>query len=473
MILIVIILFVIVSILSVVISTVANKQKEGKNAFRSNGSGNMELYRNADIVSASLYWTELNESSEPRAICMSESAKSILDNPISLKSNLFSIEGCCIAMDNPRKVVLYAENTPAVSGDIIRKIKKNKGYINACFNLNFISPTADIALVSADDFAEAAACDKYLKGVKLIDGRNTAVFDREFLFRIKGRFSNRSVKPAANQPQMPVTPLPSQPEPEYAMSNSQLSEVTAATFVPLCSAQPDQDFEIASYGFNALDGMPYKMNSRQKSYGFFLGSEDVFTPVSYKLLTEEWGTEINGDNWELFVDAKTRERIKELTASKPPIDASTVNCSPNSNRSVTRAYVHCKQRFGAHAQYFRKCEDGWRAFSIRNWETGANCIPLNSNSFPSEAEIKGLMRNCVRGFKCFDRLLSENEVNWFFNRLEEKNDNDGESWNDLYGSSTETAVVETNGKTQVYTNNLNYYHRIGKDIETLAENGIK
>ena len=100
MILIIIILFVIVSILSVVITTVENKQKEGKNAFRSNGSGNMELYRNADIVSASLYWTELNESSEPRAICMSESAKSILDNPISLKSNLFSIEGCCIAMDN-------------------------------------------------------------------------------------------------------------------------------------------------------------------------------------------------------------------------------------------------------------------------------------------------------------------------------------------------------------------------------------
>ena len=259
----------------------------------------------------------------------------------------------------------------------------------------------------------------------------------------------------------------------FRCSRGKNGKPTYETFVSMCDAEPEQGWEIASYGFNAPDGKPYFVQSRQRSYGAFLDGEDDFQPISYQKLSQKCGKDINADNWQQFVPERIRQRLNIQNTAEAPEPAGDYNCAPNQNRNITYFYVYCQQRFGAYAAYFRKSSDGWRAFCMSNTEPGAKHMPLSDTAFPSEKQLDELLGNGYDGFACYDRLLSETEVNCFFNSAEEKRSDDNNSWNDIYGSSKETALIIKNGNLEIQRNNLRYYNRLGSLIETLARKGLQ
>lgn len=91
---------------------------------------------------------------------------------------------------------------------------------------------------------------------------------------------------------------------------------------------PPDGWEISLIGLDALSGKPYRNNSRQKSYGAFLGSEDQWQPLSYdevRQLADEVSllnanlADLNENTWRNYIPAEFIERVTPKPAPRQPI----------------------------------------------------------------------------------------------------------------------------------------------------------
>ena len=265
--------------------------------------------------------------------------------------------------------------------------------------------------------------------------------------------------------------------PPYRYYNRYYQGLSYGAFVELKRIDPLPDWEIAAAGIDLRKGTPYIWNSRQKSYGFVLGSEDTWEKISFEKLSSILGTEITKENYhewlcEEKLGSNAFEQLqdynKKINELRQPgkVEKKASECIYTGANQLDYCYIRLDQRFGSSMAYLRRTEEGYRAFAI-----SGDTLPFELIKVPDEQTID----DCFvarYGSEYSDRLLSAEEAAFFLNSFFSKEDDDVKSWNDIYGSASATIIWSVNGNENLSTLTNNYMLRIKQLIALLSKNEL-
>ncbi len=181
------------------------------------------------------------------------------------------------------------------------------------------------------------------------------------------------------------------PDPEYLYSNDRYTEISWENVYLIKEVAPSDDWEIAKVGIHVRTGKFYRVESRQKSYGAFLGGEDTWTNLSQSdFCTITGRDDINADNALSFVP----DELKGIPATKITEQVCSfrgINDKKRKTYNIAYLSVTIERRFGTDIMNLVRYKDGYRA--IHKYE---------SHDFPD---------------KKASRHLSETEVSYVIDAL--------------------------------------------------------
>ena len=242
------------------------------------------------------------------------------------------------------------------------------------------------------------------------------------------------------------------------------------TFYKLKEIKPQEYYEKAWAGVNIATGIPFILQSKQKSYGVFLGGEDYYNRISWDQLRNLCGLDINERNYMRFVPKSAWEQLEKDNREKP-LELPDEQCVYSGDKPIDYYFVKISRRFGADGYLFRKSPDGYRVFYISNAVTGESFLPTpRYGKVPTENEIDMMLKG-IKGWNIYDRLLTDIEQAYFWNELLRRADNDAELWNDIYGSTSTFCLYGKSGTEHREFGNTNYSNRIAHCIRNLAVRG--
>jgi len=256
--------------------------------------------------------------------------------------------------------------------------------------------------------------------------------------------------------------------PVFRCYDSNLAENSWYSFCALRSVNPDPGWEIARVGFNYYNGKPYKMNSRQVNRGVVTESEDTWEAISYETLSALIGSTITKDNYQAFIPDEKRHRI--AVYEKKNLELGTIHksrdaCEYAGPIEIGSCFIALNQRFGCSRVYFRRTDTGYRACSITN---SFHC----PDTVPTEEEIDKAFECGVYDGSIYDHLLSAEESAYFHRELCRAEDDDGDSWNDVYGSSQIYVRIVYNNLTREFRTANCFFMRLKQLIFELSKHEI-
>lgn len=223
---------------------------------------------------------------------------------------------------------------------------------------------------------------------------------------------------------------------------------------------------------DSMKAEPVQRYSRQKSYGFVLGGEDLDTPYTFEALSKDLNAACTAENWQTFLDDNDRAQLEKLRSPAPPLQLEPARCAYTGSRGLQSISLDVQLHFGSRFVYLRRCGGHWRAFSISSSATNNTSLPaaLCAGGFPTEETIDQILQSFPG--RCFDRQLSQVEEDYFFSELTRAAEDDLEPTKSLYGPlPTVIKLLVHGGETQVFTGSCRYHQRLENLIEELAEKG--
>ena len=260
--------------------------------------------------------------------------------------------------------------------------------------------------------------------------------------------------------------------PAFRRTIAEENYISIHTFVSMGKVETAPGWEISEVGFWAINGEPYQMNCRQHSYGFVLGSQEEFEAITYEKLSKECGKTVNETNWYLYVPLEMKEKIEKNAAPPEPEHVPLSACQKADRSKADHIYIFVQQSFAASVYYFRKAPDGYRAFIISTTDPDKPHLGYFGVEFPAESKIDNTLKSKAYSYNAFDRLLSEEEIDYFYNEFNSRKEKDDETWNSLNGGTFTTALFAKGDKVTVKEGNLGYLSRLEDAIRLLAERGI-
>lgn len=258
--------------------------------------------------------------------------------------------------------------------------------------------------------------------------------------------------------------------PVFRQSLHEKEQNSGVTFYRLKEIEPQPDYQKAWAGINIAAGVPYVLQSRQRSYGVFLGGEDDYRRIPWDELKNLCGLDINAGNYMRFVPKSAWERLENDNREKP-LELPDGKCVYSGEKPIDYCFIEISRRFGADGYLFRKSPDGYRAFYISNAVTGENFLPTSGyGKVPAESEIDMMLKG-IKGWNIYDRLLTDIEQAYFWNELFRIEQKDRELWNDIYGATRTLCLYGKSGTEHREYGNTNYSNRIAGCIKNLAVRG--
>ena len=242
-------------------------------------------------------------------------------------------------------------------------------------------------------------------------------------------------------------------------------------FYKLKEVRPRPGWEVASVGVLITSGEPLLRQGRQVSRGILLDMETEEDAITYNKLRKITGLDITEDNYRSFIPAQELEKFDRLD-QRSPIRVSKQDCiRKDPDRHLDYLYIRTVRAFGADVALFNQYADGWHVFYMANMN-GSNFLPMKTKPIPSLEDIDALL-DLWLGWDIYDRLLTEEEVNWFQNEFFKASDDPEDLWNDIYGRTSTDYEYAVNGEKLAFSRNTRFSAEMQKHIAALAKGGIE
>ena len=242
-------------------------------------------------------------------------------------------------------------------------------------------------------------------------------------------------------------------------------------FYELKTVRPKPGWEVASAGVLIASGEPLLRQGRQVSRGIVLDMETEETAITYNKLRKITGLDITEDNYRSFIPSQELEKFRRL-GQRIPVRASKQDCiCKDPNRHLDYLYIRTIRAYGADVALFNQYADGYHAFYIANMNGGV-FLPMKTKPIPSLEDIDALLDQWP-GWDIYDRLLTEEEANWFQNVFFETADDPEDLWNDMYGRTHTDYEYAVNGEKLSFSRNTRFSAEMQKHIGALAKGGIE
>ncbi|MBR4889076.1 MAG: hypothetical protein IKU17_08030 [Clostridia bacterium] len=223
---------------------------------------------------------------------------------------------------------------------------------------------------------------------------------------------------------------------------------------------------------DTMKAEPVQRYSRQKSFGFVLGGEDLDTPYTFEKLSKDLKAECTAENWQTFLNDNDRARLEKLRAPASPLQLEPSRHAYTGSHRLQAISLDKQMRFGSQFVYLRRCGRHFRAFSINSSATNNTSLPapLCTGGFPTEEAIDQILQ--TYSGQCFDRQLSWVEEDYFFAELTRAKKDDLEPVKSLYGPLPTVIKLQAHGReVQIFNGSCRYHQRLVHLIEDLAEKG--
>lgn len=134
----------------------------------------------------------------------------------------------------------------------------------------------------------------------------------------------------------------------------------------LFKINPRDGYEVAFTAINLMNGHLHRIDSKQVSYGFFLGGEDDVSGLSFKdwpqIATGTKYANMTSENWKDFIPKEELEKAANNNLAQRSFDDTF---RENDDIEIDGLYIKLQQRFGVRVFYFRKTQTGYRLYSAR------------------------------------------------------------------------------------------------------------
>ena len=238
------------------------------------------------------------------------------------------------------------------------------------------------------------------------------------------------------------------------------------------SSNNQNEMTVEQVGIDLCTGIPWIWTRTAIVRGAFWLSDDETEKITFDLLNSYTGLGINENNWRDFVPQSKLEAAQQHDL-KDRVKASPALCEYAGRIDVESYAVRTVRSYAEDIGWFRRSEDGYRAFYTNTKDKGSLSLSIFQLN---EQMVDQFLKSCQheesgRLWAC-DRLLSADEIGYFMRAYHEQQENDSDSWNDVFGgTSTETVTVRDGERTTEH-GNTQFSSRMDKCIYELARLGV-